>query len=100
MGEPPRVMVGHLAEVACEEALRDAQAPTRERKESLQLRLWNLNFTSNSGISCGSPSTELSDFRQSVGAETSTNVNKHWKTRAKGNDVITSVVSANQRLGK
>ena len=31
-----------------------------KRKESLQLRLWNLNST------CGSPSTELSDFRQSA----------------------------------
>ena len=31
-----------------------------KRKESLQLRLWNLNST------CGSPSTELSDFRQST----------------------------------
>ena len=28
-------------------------------------------------------------------AETSANVNKHWKTRAKGNDVITNVTSAN-----
>ena len=31
-----------------------------KRKESLQLRLWNLNST------CGSPSTELSDFRHSA----------------------------------
>ena len=31
-----------------------------KRKESLQLRLWNLNST------CGSPSTELSYFRQSA----------------------------------
>ena len=31
-----------------------------KRKESLQLRLWNLNS------SCGSSSTELSDFRQSA----------------------------------
>ena len=29
-------------------------------------------------------------------AETSANVNKYWKTRAKGNDVITNVISANQ----
>ena len=29
-------------------------------------------------------------------AETSANVNKHWKTRAKGNDVITYVISANR----
>ena len=29
-------------------------------------------------------------------AETSANVNKHWKTRAKGNDVITYAISANR----
>ena len=31
-------------------------------------------------------------------AETSTNENKHWKTRAKGNDIITNVISANQHF--
>ena len=30
--------------------------------------------------------------------ETSTIVNKHWKTHAKGNGVITSVISANQHF--
>ena len=39
-------------------------------------------------IPCGYPSTKLSDF--------SANVNKHWKARAKGNDVIAKVISANQ----
>ena len=39
-------------------------------------------------IPCGYPSTKLSDF--------SANVNKHWKARAKGNDVIANVISANQ----
>ena len=29
-------------------------------------------------------------------AETSANVNKHWKARAKGNEIITNVISANQ----
>ena len=29
-------------------------------------------------------------------AETSANVNKHWKPRAQGNDVITIVIFANQ----
>lgn len=39
---------------------------------------------------CGSPSTELSDFSASQReAETNWNVNKHRKTRAMGNDVIT-----------
>ena len=31
-------------------------------------------------------------------AETSANVNKHWKTRAKGNDVITNVICATQHF--
>ena len=31
-------------------------------------------------------------------AETSANVSKCWKTRAKGNDVITNVISANQHF--
>ena len=31
-------------------------------------------------------------------AESSANVNKHRKTRAKGNDVITNVISANQHF--
>ena len=31
-------------------------------------------------------------------AETSANVNKHWKIRAKGNDAITSVISAKQHF--
>ena len=30
--------------------------------------------------------------------ETSANVNKHWKTSAKGNDVITKVISANKHF--
>ena len=36
--------------------------------------------------------------RQSVRSGKSTNVNKYWTTRAKGNDVITDVVSANQHF--
>ena len=31
-------------------------------------------------------------------AEISTNVNKHWKTHAKGNDIITHVIPANQHF--
>ena len=41
---------------------------------------------------------ELSDSRQSAEAETTANGNKDWKTRAKGNDVITNVISANKHL--
>ena len=36
--------------------------------------------------------------RQSVWTGKSTNVNKYWTTRAKGNDVITDVISTNQHF--
>ena len=67
-----------------------------KRKESLQLRLWNLNSTSNSPVAPRRLSCQISANQRE--AETSANVNKHWKTRAKGNDVITNVISANQHF--
>ena len=68
----------------------------RKRKESLQLRLWNLNSTSNSSVVSRWPSCQIS--ANQCEAETSANVNKHWKTRAKGNDIITNVISVNQHF--
>ena len=59
-----------------------------EKKESLQLvsSLWNLNSTSNFPVASRRLSYQISaNWRES---ETSANVKKHWKTRAKGNDVI------------
>ena len=50
--------------IACEQALWGALA-VRQRKESLQLCLWNLN-NFHLQFPCGSPSTELSDFHQSM----------------------------------
>ena len=51
---------------------------------------------------CDCPSTELSDFRQSAQSgnerECKENIEKHMKARAKGNDVITYVISANQHF--
>ena len=67
-----------------------------KRKESLQLRLWNLNSTSNSSVfSCWLSCQILANQRE---VETSANVNKHWKTRAKGYDIITNVISFNQHV--
>ena len=60
-------------------------------KESLQLRLWNLNSTSNSPVT----PLRLSCQRE---AETSASVNNHWKARDKGNDFNTNVISANQHF--
>ena len=68
----------------------------RRRKESLQLRLWNLNSTSNSlvalrRLSCQIPANQREE-------ESNANLSKHWKIRAKGNDVITNVISGNQHF--
>ena len=40
----------------------------------------------------------FTDFCLSARAETNANVNKRWKRRAKGNDVFTNVISANQHF--
>ena len=111
--------------LACEQALRGTLAAGRERKESLQLRslrtadvflvvasqekqrpeirlrfagqqlrLWNLNSTSSSPVASRRLSCRISANQRE--AETSANIDKYWKTRAKGNDVITNILSANQ----
>ena len=68
-----------------------------ERKESLQLLgLWNLNFTSSSLVAPRRLSCQFSANERE--GETRANVNKNWKTSAKGNDIITNVISANQHF--
>ena len=57
----------------------------------------SLEFEFQIQFPCGSPSTEQSDFHQSA-RRTRSDLNTHWKTRAKGNDVITSAISANQHF--
>ena len=48
---------------------------------------------------CGSPSTQLWDFRQSTRSGNERKCKKkHWKARANGNDFITNVISANQHF--
>ena len=82
--------------IACEQALQGALGFGGTRKESLQLHHWNLNSTSNSPVTPCQVSCQSANQRN---AETSVNVNKHWKTRAKGNDVNTNnVISANQHF--
>ena len=58
----------------------------------------SLEFEFHLQFPCSSPSTELSDSANQRDAETSANVSKHWKTRAKDNDVITYDISANQHF--
>jgi len=55
-----------------------------------------LNSTSNSPLAPRRLSCQISAIQRE--AETSANVNKHWKTRAKSNYVIINVISANQRF--
>ena len=71
--------------IACEQTLRPGALWRRggKRKVSSQLRLWSHQFP------CGSPSTELSDFRQRAWSGNEREVKKRWKTRD---------VSANQHF--
>ena len=50
--------------IACEQALRCALAAGREKEGELATR--SLEFEFHLQFPCGSPSTELSDFRQSA----------------------------------
>ena len=84
--------------LACEQAFWGALAAGQEKERSLQLRLWNLNSTSNSPVAPHWLSCQINANQRE--AETSTNVNKHRKTCAKGNEVITMtfVISTNQHF--
>ena len=74
------------------------KAARREMEEKLATTSLELilNPTSNSPVVPRRLSCQLSDNQHE--AETSANVNKHWKTRAKGNEVITYVISANHHF--
>ena len=67
------------------------------RKESLQLCLWNLNSCTSNSFVAPCQLRRLISANQHK-AETRENINKHWKTRAKGNDVITNVIFTNQHF--
>ena len=79
----------------CEQTLRGAVARGGKRNKS-----WTtcLEFEFHLQFPCSSPLSELSIYANQREAETSANVNKLLKTRAKGNDVITNVFSANQHF--
>ena len=68
----------------------------KQRKEGLQLRLWNLNSSSISPVAPRRRGCQIT--AEQLEAETSANVNKHRKSSAKGNDVINNVISANQHF--
>ena len=83
-------------EVVCEQALCGALATGREKEGDLATTLWNLNSTSKSPPAPRRLSCQISANQRE--AETSANVSKHWKTRAKSNYVIINVISANQHF--
>ena len=82
--------------LASEQAVRGALATGREKEG--ELATTSLEFEFHLQFPCSSPSTELSDSANQRDAETSANVNKHWKRRAKDNDVITYDISTNQHF--
>ena len=61
----------------------------------MQLRLWNLTI-SKTPVAPRRLSCQISANQRE--AKTSANVNKHGETRAKGNDVITNIICANQHF--
>ena len=65
-------------------------------KACLQLRLWYMNSTSNSPAAPCQLSCQISTNKRK--GETSVNVKKHSKTPAKGNEVLTNVISVNQHF--
>ena len=86
--------LGSVSYLTCEQALRGALAAGQEKKGKLATTS-PLEFEFHLQFPCGSPSTELSDFHQS---DRSGSQRECEQTRAKGNDVITNVISANQQL--
>ena len=81
--------------IACEQTLR---ALWRLAGKEGELATTSLEFEFYFQFACGSPSTELSDFRQSARSGNERDCKQTLKTRAKGNGVITNVISANQHF--
>ena len=69
------------------------------QKKEGDLVTTSLGFEFRLQFPCGSPSTELSDFRQTTrSGNERNNIEKNVKAYAKGNDVIANVISANQHF--
>jgi len=69
---------------------------SRKRKESLQLHLSEFEF--HFQFPYDSPTTELSDFHQTAQSGNNCKCIQTLKASAKGNNVITNVISANQHF--
>ena len=82
--------------LACEQVLWGALTAGRDKKG--ELATTSLEFEFRLQFPCGSPSTELSDFRQSTRSGNKCECKQTLKTRSQGKDVITNVISANQHF--
>ena len=82
--------------LACMKALWGALTAGREKEG--ELATTSLEFEFRLQFPCGCPLTELSDSRQSAQSENGRECKQWLKTRAKSNDVITNVISANQHF--
>ena len=78
--------------LACEQAFCGDLAVGRKKEGELATTSLEFDHLQNP---CGSPSTALSDLRQSARSK---NERECKQTRAKGNDVITNIISANQHF--
>ena len=83
-------------DIACKQALWGALAVGWEKEGELAAVSGIFNSTSNSPVAPCQLRGQIS--ANQCKAETSTNVNKHWKIHAKVNDVITNVISTNQHF--
>ena len=63
-----------------------------------ELATTSLKFEFHLQFPFGSPSTELPDFCQSAQSRNEHKCKKHFKTCAKGKDVITNIISTNQHF--
>ena len=79
--------------IACEQALRCALAAGREKEGELATR--SLEFEFHLQFPCGSPSTELSDFRQSARNGNERECKQTLKNTEK---IVTNVISANKHF--
>ena len=82
--------------IACQQALRGALAAGRENEGDLVTTSLEFEFHLQSPMAPRRLSCLMSGNQRE--AETSTNLNKRWKTRTKSSDVISNVISANQHF--
>ena len=82
--------------VACEQAFQGALTEGREKEG--ELPTMSLEFEFYLQFACGSPSTELSDFRRSARSGNERDCKQTLKTRVKGNGLIINVIPANQHF--